>query len=76
MLPNGGGIGYGLFLLDDASRRYLLDHSKIESELGWRPKISFEDGIRRTIEWYRANEDWWRPKKDRIPDEFAWSGRR
>jgi len=57
-------------------RRYLLDHSKIERELGWRPKISFEDGVRETVEWYRANEEWWRPKKLRVSrdlDEFAWS---
>ena len=46
------------------------------SELGWRPKISFEDGVRETVEWYRANEEWWRPKKLRVSrdlDEFAWS---
>ena len=32
--------------------RYAIDNSKIESELGWKPKTSFEDGIRKTIEWY------------------------
>lgn len=40
-------------------RRYLLDTTKIRTELGWAPTVSFEDGIRATIEWYRDNPDWW-----------------
>ena len=39
--------------------RYSLDISKIK-ELGWKPKTKFEEGIRRTIEWYKNNEWWWR----------------
>lgn len=39
-------------------RRYALDSSKIRRELGWGPPLSFEDGIRRTIEWYRSNSEW------------------
>lgn len=39
-------------------RRYALDSSKIQKELGWKPETSFEDGIRRTIEWYKANNEW------------------
>jgi dTDP-glucose 4,6-dehydratase len=42
--------------------RYSLDITLI-SELGWEPRISFADGLRQTVEWYRANEDWWRPLK-------------
>ena len=39
-------------------RRYAMDASKIEAELGWRPKETFETGIRKTIEWYLQNETW------------------
>jgi dTDP-glucose 4,6-dehydratase len=39
--------------------RYAIDASKIERELGWKPKESFETGIRKTVEWYLSNENWW-----------------
>jgi len=39
-------------------RRYALDSRKIESELGWKPKISLEEGIRQTIKWYQDNNKW------------------
>jgi dTDP-glucose 4,6-dehydratase len=39
-------------------RRYAIDCSKAERELGWRPTVVFEDGLRETIAWYRANGDW------------------
>lgn len=39
-------------------RRYAIDARKIESELGWRPKESFETGIRRTVKWYLDNQGW------------------
>jgi dTDP-glucose 4,6-dehydratase len=39
-------------------RRYAIDARKIERELGWRPQETFETGIRKTIEWYLANENW------------------
>jgi dTDP-glucose 4,6-dehydratase len=53
-------------------RRYLLDHTKIERELGWRPEVSFDDGLRSTVEWYAGHPDWWRVKKAKRLDEFAW----
>ncbi len=39
--------------------RYAIDASKIKRELGWVPEESFETGIRKTVEWYLNNEDWW-----------------
>ena len=43
--------------------RYSVDHSKISSELGYKPQVSFEEGILTTIDWYQSNEKWWRPLK-------------
>lgn len=45
-------------------RRYAIDPSKIEHELGWGQAESFETGLARTIDWYLANETWWRPLRD------------
>ena len=44
-------------------RRYSLDTSKLRNELGWRPKVKFEEGILKTIEWFENNENWWKPIK-------------
>ena len=41
--------------------RYSLNIGKIEKELGYKPEVSFEDGISETIEWYKSNEKWWKP---------------
>ncbi len=45
-------------------RRYAVDSSKLTGLTGWRPTIAFEDGLRDTVAWYRANEAWWRPIKE------------
>ena len=42
-------------------RRYAIDPTKIQSELGWVPLTSFEDGIRQTAKWYLTNRQWWEP---------------
>jgi len=42
-------------------RRYAIDPTKIQNELGWQPLTSFEDGICQTVEWYLANRQWWEP---------------
>lgn len=43
-------------------RRYALDSTKIRS-LGWKPQIPFEQGLTATVQWYRENQNWWRPLK-------------
>ena len=45
--------------------RYSVDWTKINRELGYEPQVSFEDGLRETIQWYRDNEAWWKPLKNR-----------
>jgi len=44
-------------------RRYAIDFSKIGKELGWRPTVSFEEGVRLTIEWYQNHRSWWKKIK-------------
>lgn len=41
--------------------RYSLDSSKIRSQLGWRPRHTFDEALSRTVDWYMNNEKWWRP---------------
>ncbi|MEQ9462157.1 MAG: dTDP-glucose 4,6-dehydratase [Haliea sp.] len=61
----GGGSARDLirFVEDRAGHdwRYAIDASKISRELGYAPVETFETGIRRTIDWYLDNEEWWRP---------------
>lgn len=45
--------------------RYSVDWSKIRDELNYQPQVKFEDGLTRTIQWYRDNQKWWRPLKGR-----------
>lgn len=45
--------------------RYAIDPSRIRDELGWRPSVTVEEGLRKTVEWYLANEDWWRALQNR-----------
>jgi dTDP-glucose 4,6-dehydratase len=45
--------------------RYSVDWTKINRELGYEPQVKFEDGLRDTIQWYRDNETWWKPLKNR-----------
>ena len=47
-------------------RRYSLDTSKLRA-LGWAPRMEFKEGLAATVDWYRANEWWWRPIKDADP---------
>ncbi len=47
-------------------RRYAMDARKLRRELGWKPRESFESGLRKTVAWYLENRAWWEP---------IWSGR-
>jgi dTDP-glucose 4,6-dehydratase len=54
-------------------RRYLLDSSKIRSELGWKPQVVFDRGIHDTIQWYKDNKGWWEPLLQKLGiDEMNW----
>ena len=44
--------------------RYSVDWTKINRELGYEPKVKFENGLKETIQWYRENEAWWKPLKN------------
>jgi dTDP-glucose 4,6-dehydratase len=54
-------------------RRYLLDATKIRTELGWAAARGFDEGLAETVDWYRDNRAWWEPLKARAPvEETAW----
>ena len=64
--PRADGASYAAQMTEVADRpghdkRYAIDAARIGAELGWQPAETFETGIRKTVEWYLANEDWWRP---------------
>ncbi len=42
--------------------RYAIDPTRIRTELGWRPSVTLEEGLEKTVDWYLMNEDWWRPQ--------------
>lgn len=46
-------------------RRYAIDPARIRTELGWRPSVTLEEGLEKTVQWYLDNEDWWRALEDR-----------
>jgi dTDP-glucose 4,6-dehydratase len=55
--------------------RYAIDATKLQQELGWEPSFTdFEAGLADTIEWYRANESWWRPQKAEAEAKYAQAG--
>jgi dTDP-glucose 4,6-dehydratase len=63
MRPKAGGASYSAQITSvkdrpGHDRRYAIDASKIERELGWKPAETFESGIRKTVQWYLANPDW------------------
>ena len=57
--------------------RYSLDSTKIRTELGWTPKIKFNEALEKTVEWYNSNEQWWKPLINEkilhpIPWKLSW----
>lgn len=64
--PRGDGSSYSDLITFVADRpghdaRYAIDPSRIRDELGWRPSVTVEEGLERTVQWYLDNEDWWKP---------------
>lgn len=51
-------------------RRYAIDPSKSENEFGWEPETPFLHGLRKTIDWYKTNEDWWKRIKSGAYREY------
>lgn len=64
--PRDDGSSYSELITFVADRpghdaRYAIDPSRIREELGWRPSVTVEEGLERTVQWYLDNEEWWRP---------------
>lgn len=51
-------------------RRYAVDWSKINTQLGWKPSVTLEEGLQKTIDWYIKHESWWKPLKQEAQDFF------
>lgn len=70
MRPKTGGTSYSdqiTFVRDRPGHdaRYAIDPARIRDELGWRPSVTVEEGLRRTVHWYLENESWWRALQTR-----------
>ena len=52
-------------------RRYAVDWSKINRELGWEPQHTFEDWLKKTVAWYQSNEAWWQPLKQEAEKMYS-----
>uniref|UniRef100_UPI003B5240FC dTDP-glucose 4,6-dehydratase n=1 Tax=Roseovarius indicus TaxID=540747 RepID=UPI003B5240FC len=68
--PREGGGAYADLIEFVADRpghdlRYAIDPTRIREELGWRPSVTLEQGLERTVQWYLDNEDWWRALQGR-----------
>ena len=51
--------------------RYSVDWSRIKKELGWEPQYSFDEALEKTVNWYKENEDWWKPLKKKAEKFYS-----
>jgi dTDP-glucose 4,6-dehydratase len=51
-------------------RRYAINYDKIKTELGWEPSVSLEEGLAKTVEWFKTNESWWKHVKSGAYQEY------
>ena len=68
MRPEGGPHARLITYVTDRpghDARYAIDPTRIREELGWRPSVTLDEGLRRTVAWYLGNEAWWRPLQAR-----------
>ncbi len=68
--PKQGGGSYAdqiTFVTDRPGHdaRYAIDPTRIRDELGWRPSVTVEEGLEKTVQWYLDNESWWKPLQER-----------
>jgi dTDP-glucose 4,6-dehydratase len=68
--PRADGMSYAdqiTFVTDRPGHdaRYAIDPTRMQTELGWRPSVTVEEGLEKTVRWYLDNEAWWRPLLDR-----------
>ncbi len=57
-------------------RRYAVDWSKIEKDLGWKPEHNFEEWLVKTVNWYKENDWWWRPLKEEADKLYERTGQK
>ncbi len=57
-------ISNGLSDRPGHDKRYSIDSSKIQNQIGWKPKYNFDQALKETVEWYLQNQDWWEPLAD------------
>jgi dTDP-glucose 4,6-dehydratase len=56
-------------------QRYAIDSNKLRTQLGWEPKYTnLREGLQATIDWYKANEDWWQAEKAKVEAAYAEKG--
>ena len=57
-------------------RRYTVDWSKIKRELGWKPLYGFDEWLKKTVDWYKENEWWWKPLKKEAEKLYEKTGQK